>query len=56
MSDAQRGRWPAVPVAEWVETRDTLHLWTQVVGKVRMVNARVVNHWWNVPLYLSSAA
>jgi hypothetical protein len=43
-----------VPVAAWAETRDTLHLWTQVVGKVRMANAPVVNHWWNVPLYLSS--
>ena len=50
----QRGRWPALAVADWADTRDTLHLWTQVVGKVRMANEPVVNHWWNVPLYLSS--
>lgn len=43
-------RWPALPLAEWGETRDTLQLWTQVVGKVRMVNEPLVNHWWNVPL------
>lgn len=47
-------RWPAIPVDGWIETRDTLQLWTQVVGKVRMVNEPAVNHWWNTPLYLSS--
>src|SRR5262245_22720862 len=46
--------WPALPVAEWVATRDTLQLWTQIVGKVRMVSTPVSNHWWNVPLYVSS--
>lgn len=50
---ARRAHWPAMPVAEWKDTRDTLHLWTQVVGKVRMANAPLVNHWWNVPLYVS---
>ncbi len=43
--------WPAVPVDEWSATRDTLHLYTQIVGKVRMVNTPLANHWWNVPLY-----
>jgi hypothetical protein len=43
-----------LPVAEWFATRDTLQLWTQIVGKVRMVNAPMVNHWWNVPLYVSA--
>src|SRR3712207_7995623 len=46
--------WPALPVADWVATRDTLQLYTQVVGKVRMANAPLVNHWWNVPLYVSA--
>jgi hypothetical protein len=46
--------WPSIPVAEWSDTRDTLQLWTQVVGKVRMVNEPLVNHWWNVPLYVSA--
>jgi hypothetical protein len=41
-------------VAEWQPTRDTLQLWTQIVGKVRMVNEPTVNHWWNVPLYVTA--
>jgi hypothetical protein len=48
------GRWPALPLAEWEATRDTLQLWTQIVGKVRMVNEPLVNHWWNVPLYVTA--
>jgi hypothetical protein len=44
-------RWPALPVADWQDTRDTLQLYTQVVGKVRMANAPLLNHWWNVALY-----
>jgi hypothetical protein len=46
--------WPSIPVAEWQATRDTLHLWTQVVGKVRLANAPLVNHWWNATLYVSA--
>jgi hypothetical protein len=46
--------WPALPVAVWEATRDTLQLWTQIVGKVRMANEPIVNHWWNVPLYVSA--
>ena len=46
--------WPALPLAEWAETRDTLQLWTQIIGKVRMLNAPFLNHWWNVPLYVSA--
>ena len=46
--------WPALPVADWADTRDTLHLWTQIVGKVRMAHTPVVNHWWNIPLYVSA--
>src|SRR5690606_20848165 len=46
--------WPAIPVAEWADTRDTLHLYTQVVGKVRLASEPHSNHWWNVPLYLSA--
>ncbi|WP_245160969.1 DUF5996 family protein [Blastococcus sp. CT_GayMR16] len=44
-------RWPALPVADWQDTRDTLQLYTQVLGKVRMANAPLQNHWWNVALY-----
>src|SRR5262245_65619242 len=46
--------WPALPVAEWSRTRDTLQLWTQIVGKVRLASTPVSNHWWNVPLYVTS--
>lgn len=45
--------WPALPLAAWAPTRDTLQLWTQIVGKVRMAHAPLINHWWNVPLYVS---
>jgi hypothetical protein len=44
-------RWPALVVADWQDTRDTLHLWAQVVGKVRLANTPLLNHWWNVALY-----
>jgi hypothetical protein len=46
--------WPRLVVDEWADTRDTLLLWTQVVGKVRMALTPLVNHWWNVPLYVST--
>jgi hypothetical protein len=46
--------WPALPYADWRETRDTLHMWTQIVGKVRMALTPAVNHWWHVPLYLNT--
>lgn len=46
--------WPTIPVAAWQDTRDTLHLYTQVVGKVRLANEPRVNHWWNTPLYVSA--
>ncbi len=46
--------WPTLPLAPWQDTRDTLHLWTQIVGKTRLALAPMVNHWWNVPLYVSA--
>jgi hypothetical protein len=46
------GLWPEL--TEWSETRDTFHLWTQVVGKVRLALEPMVNHWWQVPLYVSA--
>jgi len=46
--------WPALPLAEWKETRDTMHMWTQIVGKVRLALSPHVNHWWEVPLYVSA--
>ena len=46
--------WPALPLAQWRDTRDTLHMWTQIAGKVRLALAPPVNHWWHVPLYVSA--
>ena len=45
---------PALPYAEWRDTRDTLHRWMQIVGKVRLALTPLVNHWWNVPFYVSA--
>ena len=45
--------WPSLPLAEWQDTYTTLHMWTQIVGKVRLELTPLVNHWWNVPLYLT---
>ncbi|HET6228476.1 MAG TPA: DUF5996 family protein [Longimicrobiaceae bacterium] len=50
----EAGEWPALPLAEWQDTRDTLHMWTQVVGKIRLAQAPAVNHWWHTPLYVTS--
>jgi Family of unknown function (DUF5996) len=46
--------WPAIPLAEWAETRDTLHLWTQIVGKVRLVQTPWINHAWHCTLYVTA--
>lgn len=46
--------WPQLPLAEWAETRDTLHLWTQIVGKVRLVQTPWINHAWHCTLYVTS--
>ena len=52
--DVPSSAWPSIPVAEWQDTRDTVHLWSQVVGKVRMANTPLVNHWWNTTLYVTT--
>ena len=54
MTNDQPGAWPDLTLAKWEDTRDTLHLWTQVVGKVRMALNPMINHWWQVPLYVSA--
>ncbi|WP_146341475.1 DUF5996 family protein [Nesterenkonia sp. NBAIMH1] len=45
--------WPRLRVEDWAETRSTLHMWTQIVGKIRLVHAPLLNHWWQVTLYVS---
>ena len=46
--------WPALPYADWGDTCTTLHMWTQVIGKIRMAQSPHVNHWWHVALYVTS--
>ncbi|MEU4690561.1 DUF5996 family protein [Actinoplanes sp. NPDC023714] len=46
--------WPRLRVADWADTRDTLHMWTQIAGKIRMAYAPPVNHWWHVTLHLTA--
>ena len=46
--------WPALPLESWKDTYATLHMWTQMVGKVRLRLTPLVNHWWNVPLYVTA--
>jgi hypothetical protein len=46
--------WPALPLASWQDTCATLHMWTQIVGKVRLALAPPANHWWHIPLYVNS--
>src|SRR5271155_1635468 len=46
--------WPDLPLSAWSETCETLHRWTQIAGKVRLASSPLVNHWWNVTLYVTS--
>jgi hypothetical protein len=46
--------WPSLPLENWKPTYHNLHMWTQIVGKVRLALTPKVNHWWNVPLYVTS--
>ncbi len=45
--------WPELTLSAWEDTLITFHLWTQIVGKVRLALEPMVNHWWQVPLYVS---
>jgi hypothetical protein len=52
MTDSEN--WPPLPLEEWQSTYRTLHMWTQIVGKIRMAMAPPLNHWWHVTLYVST--
>src|SRR5260221_3719472 len=45
---------PALPFDSWKETLATLHMWAQIIGKVRLKLCPLVNHWWNVPFYVTA--
>jgi Family of unknown function (DUF5996) len=47
-------RWPALPLSEWKDTYATLHMWTQIVGKVRLALCPNTNHWWGTALYVTA--
>jgi Family of unknown function (DUF5996) len=53
MSSAARIPWPELPTAVWRETYATLHLWSQIVGKIRLVRSPWLNHSWHVALYVT---
>jgi len=56
MSDSERrdAVWPALPLEAWSDTSATLHMWTQIVGKIRLAQTPWTNHSWHVTLYLTS--
>jgi hypothetical protein len=61
MTDREPGKepvgadvWPALPLAAWEPTYETLHMWTQIVGKVSLALKPHINHWWEVPFHLTA--
>src|SRR5499427_5410872 len=53
-STPEADRWPKLPYAAWKDTCETLHLWTQIVGKMRLAQTPWLNHSWHVTLYLTA--
>jgi hypothetical protein len=47
-------RWPALPLAEWKDTYATLHMWTQIVGKIRLALSPPINHFWGTTFYVTA--
>ena len=54
MSEQLQNTWPALPLENWRDTSETFHLWTQIVGKVRLTQTPWINHTWNSTLYVTS--
>jgi hypothetical protein len=54
ISPVRPAPWPQLPLAAWQPTCRTLHMWTQIVGKVRLALSPKLNHWWQVPLYVNA--
>jgi hypothetical protein len=54
MSNALQVPWTELPIEAWRETYETLHLWTQIIGKIRLVRSRWLNHSWHVALYVTA--
>src|ERR1700716_315960 len=54
MSNATQIPWPELPTETWRDTYETLHLWTQIIGKIRLVRTPWLNHSWHVALYVTA--
>src|SRR4030081_863797 len=54
MSNATQIPWPELPTETWRDTYETLHLWTQIIGKIRLVRSPWLNHSWHVALYVTA--
>jgi hypothetical protein len=54
MSRTSPAPWPELPTAAWRDTYETLHLWTQIIGKIRLARAAWLNHSWHVALYVTA--
>jgi hypothetical protein len=52
-TDGLSAVWPPLPVAAWQDTYQTLHLWTQIIDKIRLALAPKLNHWWHATLYVT---
>src|SRR5256885_1444778 len=52
--DPAENAWSALAYADWADTCNTLHLWTQIVGKVKLALAPLVSHWWGVTLFVNA--
>ena len=52
MKESQR--WPALPLAEWKDTYAALHMWTQIVGKIRLALSPPINHFWGTTFYVTA--
>src|SRR5438132_9744259 len=53
LTDRAVDLWPPLAYAEWVDTLHAVHMWTQIVGKIRLALTPLVNHWWNSTLYVT---
>jgi Family of unknown function (DUF5996) len=54
LPQSSNSSWPELPLEAWQDTYATLHMWTQIVGKVRLALSPRVNHWWQVALYVNA--
>jgi len=54
MSNVPQSPWPELPTAAWRETYETLHLWAQIIGKIRLARSPWLNHSWHVALYVTA--